>query len=377
MNTPSNRREFIKTGAAAGLGLGLAAALPSWLRADPPTGAAGKVRLAVVGTNNRGLDHIQMLAGIDEAEIAYVCDVEDGALAKGMAEVAKAAPDARPKAIKDFRRVLDDKSVDAITIAAPDHWHTPMAILALAAGKHVYVEKPCSQNPHEGELLLGAIARYGRLVQMGNQRRSFPNMQVAVKEIREGVIGKAYYAKAWYDNSRLGIGHGTVVPVPATLDYELWQGPAPRRPYRSNVIPYNWHWFWHWGTGEALNNGTHEVDVCRWALGVDFATRVTSTGGRFQFKDDWETPDTQVIGWELRRREVDIVGGAQLQRLQDRGALARRVHLRHRGDGAPRGGQLHRVRRQEPEGQVLGRGGGGRPDEHDGAPTASGSTGCT
>jgi predicted dehydrogenase len=256
------------------------------------------VRLAVVGTNNRGLDHIQMLSGIDEAEIAYVCDVEDGALAKGMAEVAKAAPGARPKPLKDFRRALEDRSVDAITIAAPDHWHTPMAILALAAGKHVYVEKPCSQNPHEGELLLGAIARYGRLVQMGNQRRSFPNMQVAIREIRGGVIGKAYYAKAWYDNSRLGIGHGAVVPVPATLDYELWQGPAPRRPYRSNIIPYNWHWFWHWGTGEALNNGTHEVDVCRWALGVDFATRVTSTGGRFQFKDDWETPDTQVIGWD-------------------------------------------------------------------------------
>jgi predicted dehydrogenase len=128
-----------------------------------------------------------MLGGIDEVEIAYICDVEDGALAKGMAEAGKAtAPGSQPKAIKDFRRALDDKSVDAITIAAPDHWHTPMAILALAAGKHVYVEKPCSQNPHEGELLLAAIARYGRLVQMGNQRRSFPNMQVAIKEIRGG-----------------------------------------------------------------------------------------------------------------------------------------------------------------------------------------------
>ncbi len=298
MNTPTDRREFIKTGAAAGLGLGLAAALPTWLRADAPTSPAARTRLAVIGTNNRGLDHIQMLGGIDEAEIAYICDVEDGALAKGMAEAGKAAPGSQPKAIKDFRRALDDKSVDAITIAAPDHWHTPMSILALAAGKHVYVEKPCSQNPHEGEVLLAAIARYGRLVQMGNQRRSFPNMQVAIKEIRGGVIGRAYYAKGWYDNNRLSIGHGTYVPVPPTLDYELWQGPAPRRPYRSNVIPYNWHWFWHWGTGEALNNGTHEIDVCRWALGVDFATKVTSTGGRFQFKDDWETPDTQVIGWD-------------------------------------------------------------------------------
>jgi predicted dehydrogenase len=297
MSIPTNRREFLKNGTAAGLGLSLAAAVPAWLRADPAS-PAGKVRLAVIGTNNRGLDHIEAIGGIEGAEIAYVCDVEDGALAKGVAQAARTTQGAQPRAIKDFRRVLDDKSVDAITIAVPDHWHTPMAILALAAGKHVYVEKPCSQNPHEGELLLKAIARYGRLVQMGNQRRSFPNMQVAVKEIREGVIGKAYFAKGWYDNNRLSIGHGTVVAVPPTLDYDLWQGPAPRTPYRSNVIPYNWHWFWHWGTGEALNNGTHEIDVCRWALGVDFATKVTSTGGRFAFKDDWQTPDTQVIGWD-------------------------------------------------------------------------------
>jgi predicted dehydrogenase len=295
MNPLSDRREFITTSAVAGIGL---AALPSWLRAGAPPGPGATVQVAVIGTNNRGLDHIEALGGVDNARIAYVCDVEDGALAKGVKQAAaKAGP--QPKAVKDFRRILDDKAVDAVTIAVPDHWHTPMAIMALAAGKHVYVEKPCSQNPHEGELLLKAISRYGRLVQMGNQRRSFPNMQVAIKEIREGVIGRAYYARAWYDNSRASIGRGTVAAVPASLDYELWQGPAPRRPYKSNVIPYNWHWFWHWGTGEALNNGTHEVDVCRWALGVDFATKVTSTGGRYQFKDDWETPDTQVIGWDF------------------------------------------------------------------------------
>jgi predicted dehydrogenase len=299
MSNPIDRREFIRSGAAAGLGLGLASVLPSVLKAAPSQSPGNRVRVAVMGTNDRGLNHIKALAGIEDAEIAYVCDVEDGALAKGMNAVAKDAPGARPKAIKDFRRALDDKSVDAVSLATPDHWHVPMAILALAAGKHVYLEKPCSQNPYEGELLLKAISRYGRLVQMGNQRRSYPNMLTAMKEIHEGVIGRTYFAKAWYDANRLGIGHGTVVPVPPTLDYDLWQGPAPRRPYKSNLIHYNWHWFWHWGTGEACNNGTHEIDVCRWALGVEFPTRVTSTGGRFRYKDDWETPDTQVIGWDF------------------------------------------------------------------------------
>jgi predicted dehydrogenase len=294
MSNTTDRRQFIKTATAAGIGL---AALPVWVRAQSAS-PANKVRVAVIGTNNRGLDHIEALSGIENAEIAYVCDVSDVALAKGVAQAARFVGGPQPATLKDFRKALEDKSVDAITIAVPDHWHTPMAIMAMAAGKHVYVEKPCSQNPHEGELLLKAIDRYRKLVQMGNQRRSFPTMQVAVREIQGGVIGKAYYAKAWYENNRASIGRGTEVPVPVTLDYELWQGPAPRRPYRSNVIPYNWHWFWHWGTGEALNNGTHEVDVCRWALGVDFPTKVTSTGGRFRFKDDWETPDTQVIGWE-------------------------------------------------------------------------------
>jgi predicted dehydrogenase len=298
MSLPSDRREFLKTSTAVGLGL---AALPAWVRANPAAPSA-TVRIAVIGTNNRGLDHIEALGGIPNVELAYVCDVSDPALAKGVQKAAAFAG-TQPKAIKDFRRVLDDPTIDAITIAVPDHWHTPMAIMAMNAGKHVYVEKPCSQNPHEGELLLQAIARTGKLVQMGNQRRSFTHMQVAAREIQAGVIGTAYYARCWYDNNRASIGTGAAAAVPATLDYELWQGPAPRRPYKDNVIPYNWHWFWHWGTGEALNNGTHELDMCRWALGVSFATKVTSTGGRYRFRDDWQTTDTQVIGWEFGREK--------------------------------------------------------------------------
>ncbi|HEY3757305.1 MAG TPA: Gfo/Idh/MocA family oxidoreductase [Opitutaceae bacterium] len=298
---PLDRRQFISKTAAAGLAAGLLRKLPSFARAASQPGSASpnsRLRVAVVGTNGRGLAHIQCLGGVDNAEIVYICDVDDRAIAKGLAETAKWQRTV-PQGIKDFRRSLEDPSIDAITIATPDHWHTPMSILAMAAGKHVYVEKPCSQNPHEGELLLAAVKASGRLVQMGNQRRSFPAMKEAVKLIHDGAIGRAYFAKAWYANGRAALPPLTPAPVPSWLDYDLWQGPAPRRPYRTNLIHYNWHWFWHWGTGEALNNGTHEVDVCRWALDVNYPLRVASIGGRYQFKDQWETPDTQTIGWDF------------------------------------------------------------------------------
>ncbi len=305
MNHFIRRRDFLKRAGAAGVGLSLAgyfrgpasAAEARTPAAGRRPGANDKLVLAVIGTNGRGLAHIDCVTGLPDVEIAYICDVDDRAITKGLKETLKGQT-AEPKGVKDFRKVLEDKSVDAITIATPDHWHAPMAILALAAGKHVYVEKPCSHNPAEGELLMQAVKKSGRVCQMGNQRRSFPNMQQAMKELRDGVIGKTYFARAWYDNKRGSIGRGKPAPVPSWLDYELWQGPAPRREYRDNLIHYNWHWFWHWGTGEALNNGTHEVDVCRWALDVSWPTRVASNGGRYQFQDDWETPDTQVIGWD-------------------------------------------------------------------------------
>lgn len=263
-----------------------------------PASANNKINVAVIGTNGRGLAHIECLtSGVPDVEVTYVCDVDDRAIAKGIKETLKRQK-TEPKGIKDFRKLLEDKSVDAVTIATPDHWHAPMAILALAAGKHVYVEKPCSHNPREGELLIDAVARYKRVCQMGNQRRSFPTMHEAIQELHNGIIGKLTFAKAWYCNQRGSIGHGKPAPIPSWLDFELWQGPAPRRPFVDNLVHYNWHWRWHWGTGEALNNGTHEVDVCRWALGVDWPKRVTSNGGRYHFHDDWETPDTQVIAWD-------------------------------------------------------------------------------
>lgn len=292
-----NRRTFIHQSVVAGVGLGLLHRFSPSARAAAPASANGRLRVAVAGLNSRGIALIQCFASLPNTEIVYLCDVDERALAKGLAATAKVQTSV-PKTIKDFRRALDDKDVDALGIATPDHWHAPMSIMALAAGKHVYVEKPCSHNPHEGELLLQAVAKYGRLVQMGNQRRSFPAMQEAIAQIHAGAIGRPYFARGWYTNARESIGRGKLAPVPAWLDYELWQGPAPRRPFNDNVIHYKWHWHWHWGTGEALNNGTHEMDVCRWALGVTHPTKVTSSGGRYHYQDDWETPDTQVIGWE-------------------------------------------------------------------------------
>jgi predicted dehydrogenase len=168
----------------------------------------------------------------------------------------------------------------------------------------VYVEKPVSHNPHEGEMLVQAAEKYKRIIQIGTQRRSWPTLVQGLGELKDGVIGKVYMAKAWYANTRGPIGIGKAVPVPANLDYDLWQGPAPRKPYKDNLIHYNWHWFWHWGTGEALNNGTHEIDVARWGMGLDYPLKVNSVGGRYQFKDDWQTPDTQIITYETKDASI-------------------------------------------------------------------------
>ena len=205
----------------------------------------------------------------------------------------------QPKAIGDFRRALEDPTVDAVSIATPDHWHAPMAILAMKAGKHVYVEKPCGHNAREGELLVAAQRETHRVVQMGTQQRSSARTIEALQRIKDGVIGRPYLARAWYANTRVGIGKGKAAPVPKNLDYDLWQGPAPRTPYRDNVIHYNWHWFTHWGTGEICNNGTHEIDIARLALGVEHPTRVLATGGRRHYEDDWQFPDSQEATFEF------------------------------------------------------------------------------
>jgi predicted dehydrogenase len=287
------RRRFVKTVSGAALGL-IAPRAPLFAKGW----SSERVAVAVMGLNGRGTVLAKVFAKTPNAEVAAVCDVDSTVLAKAAAAVGEAQ--GKPvKSIGDFRRALDDKAIDALVIAAPDHWHAPAALLAMQAGKHVYVEKPCGHNAREGELLVEAQRKHARVVQMGTQQRSAPRSIEVLQAVREGLIGKAYQARAWYANTRGTIGRGKPGPVPGNLDYDLWQGPAPHTPYHDNVIHYNWHWFRRWGTGEICNNGTHEIDVCRWALGVDRCTRVTSTGGRYHFDDDWEFPDTQEAVFEF------------------------------------------------------------------------------
>lgn len=297
MKNNFNRRDFIKSAGLAGAGISfLGSSMPVFGQNAP----SEKLVVAVMGVNGRGMALTGELSLLPGVEVAYICDVDENVMNKGIEKVvSNQNQKKKPKGIKDFRKALDDKDVDALIIAAPDHWHMPASALAMDAGKHVYVEKPCGHNPKEGEMLVAAQKKYGKVVQMGNQQRSAPESIQAIQEIKDGILGNPYFAKTWYANTRESIGNGKKVPVPTWLDYEMWQGPAPREPYRDNLIHYNWHWFKNWGTGEICNNGTHELDVARWALGVEYPTRVSSQGGRYHYNDDWEFYDTQVASFDF------------------------------------------------------------------------------
>lgn len=291
-----NRRRFLQTTAGAAL------AFPAILRAASPN---SKVVVAVIGVsrNNaggpgRGVEVATSFAGLPNVEVAALCDVDAHNLRAGIADVEKKAGRA-PAGERDFRKLLENKDLDAVAIVTPDHWHTPAAILACAAGKHVYVEKPCSHNPQEGEWLVAAARKHQRVVQHGTQRRSWPAIREAIEKLQSGAIGKVVNARSYYFNRRPSIGRGLPAAVPADLDWGLWQGPAPARDFRDNYVHYHWHWFWHWGTGELGNNGVHLIDVCRWGLGVNDAKRIVSAGEKLRYDDDQETPDTNTVTFEF------------------------------------------------------------------------------
>jgi hypothetical protein len=301
----NSRRTFIKKASSSAFVLSVGGMLPSFSAKSYQNivGANEKIRVACMGVNSRGLAVGKNFANQKNCEVLHVCDVDSRAADICIDAIGKIQAN-KPRATPDFRNALEDKDLDALIVTAPDHWHAPAALLACSAGKHVYLEKPCSHNPNEGEMLIKSAEKHKRVLQMGNQRRSWPNVAAAISELHAGVIGRPYFAKTWYTNNRASIGIGKETAVPSWLNYDLWQGPAPRKAFKDNLIHYNWHWFWHWGTGEALNNGTHMVDLARWGLQVEYPTKVSSTGGRYMYQDDWQTPDTQVINLEFSNKSM-------------------------------------------------------------------------
>jgi predicted dehydrogenase len=297
MSQSIDRRQFLGRTAISGVAAG-------WVLQQGSATAASAADPVVVGVMglSRGRGLAASFAAQPGVQIRYVCDTDSNRVAACVKSL-EGAGGQNPQAISDFRRILDDPEVDALICAAPNHWHAPATILACSAGKHVYVEKPCCHNPQEGEWMVAAARKHNRAVQMGSQRRSSPATQQAIEKLHQGVIGRVYLARCWYNNLRPSLGTGQPADVPPYLDYELWQGPAPRLPYIDNRIHYNWHWFWHWGNGELGNNGVHTLDLCRWGLDVHYPVHVTSSGGRYRYQDDQQTPDTQTVAFQFADRK--------------------------------------------------------------------------
>ena len=298
MPQPIARRRFLELSAGTGL-----AAYATVAAAAQTPGPNESLVVGVMGVNGRGRSLAAGFAKQAGVEIGYVCDVDSGALGRGV-DALKDLQKRVPVGVEDVRRVLDDPDVDILIVATPNHWHAPATIMACNANKHVYVEKPCSYTAEEGEWAVQAARKNDCVVTMGSQRRSRAPIIEAMEKLHQGEIGTIHYARTWYANRRTSIGQGKQVPPPEWLNYDLWQGPAPRRPFKDNLLHYNWHWHWHWGNGELGNNGIHALDLARWGMDVDFPTRVTSGGGRYRFDDDQETPDTQVVTLEYGDRAI-------------------------------------------------------------------------
>ena len=292
------RRRFLQHSTVAGVSAGLALSGRSYLSASP----ADRVVVGVMGLG-RGRALAVDFAQRRGCEVKYLCDV-DSTRAEKAVQAVETAGGKRPEAITDFRTILDDKSVDALVCAAPNHWHAPATILGCAAGKHVYVEKPCSHTAQEGEWMIAAARKHKRAVQMGAQRRTLSTVIEAIERLHAGAIGRVYMARGNLSSKRGPTGTEDASLPPPHIDYDLWQGPAPRRPFKTNVVHYTWHWNWHWGNGELGNNGVHSLDLCRWGMGVDYPTRVSSAGGRYRFEDDQETPDTHTVCFEFEGRRM-------------------------------------------------------------------------
>jgi len=287
---PIRRRSFLATSA------GLTAATltaPSILRA---IGANDSVRVAIVGVRGRGGNHAKGFPALQGVEVAAVCDPDTSVREKAAKSVAGVQGGKAPEKVEDFRNVLDDKNIDALVVATPDHWHAPATIWGCQAGKDVYCEKPCSHNFHEGKLMVEAARKYNRVVQHGTQSRSATHVQEAIEFLHSGKLGRILQVKAINSQKRSNIGRKPdEKSPPAGVNYDLWLGPAPKRAFNPNRFHYNWHWFWDYGTGDTGNDGVHQIDIARWGLGdPDFPNSVIAGGGKFHFDDAQQTPDTQM-----------------------------------------------------------------------------------
>lgn len=270
--------------------------------------AGDKVNIGMIGVGGRGRGLLGICSSLPDVNVTHLCDADQASLERANQVIAKSGRP-QPKTTNDMRRLFDDKTVDAVVVATPDHWHAPATILGCDAGKDVYVEKPASHNIREGRLMVDAARRNGRIVQVGTQSRSRPSTIKAMEIVKSGKIGKVVMAKAWNVQLRDDIGHKEDSAVPEGVDYETWLGPAPWIPFNENRFHYNWHWHWHFGTGDAGNDGAHQLDVARWALGVDYPKTAKGMGGKFFFDDDQQTPDTmnvtfdygeKALIWEMR-----------------------------------------------------------------------------
>ncbi|HLJ16846.1 MAG TPA: Gfo/Idh/MocA family oxidoreductase [Bryobacteraceae bacterium] len=282
-----NRRHFLMASAAASAAQIGALASPN-----------DTVRVACVGVHGQGQSHLRAYAKMSNVEIAAICDVDESVLEQRLGETEKATGK-RPAGFTDLRKLLEDKSIDAISIATPNHWHALQTIWGCQAGKDVYVEKPCAYNIFEARQILAATKKYNRIVQHGTNGRSSPVMQEAVQKIREGVLGDVYLSRGLCFKWRDTIGHTPEEPVPAGVHYDLWLGPAPKHQFTRNRFHYNFHWFWDYGNGDIGNQGIHQMDAARWLLGVKYPTKVSAMGGHFMFDDDQQTPNTIAASFEF------------------------------------------------------------------------------
>jgi len=260
--------------------------------------ASEPIAIGFIGCGGMGQGHIRLLAQRKDLRIAYLCEPDGDRLAKAV-KLVEQGGQKTPKTVKDLREALDDRSIRAVWIATPDHWHAPAAILAADAGKHVYVEKPCSHNLREGRLMVEAARRNKIVMQVGTQSRSTAHVRQAIKRLEEGAIGKVLVSKAWNSQRRGNIGHAKPSDPPPQLDFDLWLGPAPKVPYQSNMLPGIWRWWYAFGAGDIGNDGVHDIDLARWGLGVTtHPTRITALGGKYFFDDDQQWPDTQYAVFE-------------------------------------------------------------------------------